>query len=72
MTPLPLALGPLVDPGTRARHQQSCPGKHRYATVGDAHEALARWQGWLDPTCGVYGCTQCGWYHLGRYAGVSE
>jgi hypothetical protein len=73
MGTLPLALAPLTDPSTRERHRASCGRKEAYLTAREALAVLDAWWGEArDPTCGVYGCTHCGLYHLGRYAGVAR
>jgi hypothetical protein len=73
MATLAQALEPLVAPATRARHAASCAGKAPFLTAAEAQAVLDVWWGdAVDPTCGVYRCTNCWWYHLGRYAGVAE
>jgi hypothetical protein len=73
MATLAQALAPLVDAWTRERHRDSCDRKEPYLRAGDALAVLDSWWGEArDPTCDVYGCTRCGLYHLGRYAGEDE
>lgn len=54
------------------RHRASCDGKVFFFTKAEAQAALAASRLAEDPTLQVYGCTCCGLFHHGRFAGVAE